>query len=819
MNLKVPNLFCLFLFLSFTLVAQSPVLDCEFPLAEEALHANEVRALLTNSGANYIGEDGGFFVPFSSGSPVNAIFANGFLAGGIDPAANLLFSGVFYGPLNGQSDFSAGPLDENGETSPGQCANWDRFWTVYGYQVEAHIADFAGDGDIDDPIAAIYEWPGKGNPHFEDVFGFPLPDTDEGLAPFFDKDNDGLYDPDKGDYPLPENVELIPGQISWCIFNDNGAANTVLQGNPLGVEVQLTNYAFSCDENELINRTVFASYKVINRSLVDIDSFYVGLFTDFDLGCYEDDYLGCIPGRNTCYSYNQDNLDEDCSGVQGYGNNPPVQAITFLNQPLSHFGAFGNGSVGPPLPPGTTDPMIAVEGYRYLTGHWRDGIPYTVGGDGYDLGSTEVTPWLFPDDPNDPDGWSMLSEFLNPADRRGISSVKLGMFPAGASTTLDIAASFHRQPGSDFLENITFMDQQIDQLQQYYDAGFDFSCEPVALCLEDCVWPGDANADGIANHCDLLAVGVGVGEQGSERNTPLYWGPFDAEPWGQMLPLGGDYKHIDCDGDNTISTADFDITQLHYNLTNFKYNPVDEYPQGPELKLTDVPPIFDFDNVESGETGFARISLAEEVPDLYGLAFTLEYDPVYISTVQMANGYCSDPCIEFGSEPFDAGNKRVTDFAITQLEEGTFIDPGYLFMLNVMVNSLPDTIDFPNQTEICFKNIKAVKSDGSSIDLGGTCAELSFSGLVVGSQSPILEEWEVGILPNPASSGFNLSFSEPGEYFYEIFDQMGSLLFSASCLHCQSAYISASSLQNGLYLVRVTSGSRSVVKKLLVQKS
>ncbi|MGK0364459.1 MAG: hypothetical protein ACI85O_001516, partial [Saprospiraceae bacterium] len=69
---------------------------------------------------------------------------------------------------------------------------------------------------------------------------------------------------------------------------------------------------------------------------------------------------------------------------------------------------------------------------------------------------------------------------------------------------------------------------------------FVFSFLPKGLfaqCTEDCVWPGDANANGIANHLDFLAIGYSFGETGPTRaNQSVAWEPLEADNWAETLP-------------------------------------------------------------------------------------------------------------------------------------------------------------------------------------------------------------------------------------------------------------------------------------------
>ena len=105
---------------------------------------------------------------------------------------------------------------------------------------------------------------------------------------------------------------------------------------------------------------MFSAHKLINYSTEPADSFTLAMYIDFDLGCYRDDYIGCHPATNTVFGYNRTNTDlaaASCDGVLSFGDNPPVQAVTFLNKGLDYFIPIFNASVGNP-PAATTDPTL-----------------------------------------------------------------------------------------------------------------------------------------------------------------------------------------------------------------------------------------------------------------------------------------------------------------------------------------------------------------------------------------------------------------------------------------------------------------------------
>lgn len=194
---------------------------CPVPAGGKFLHGNNVRAYINSGGSLFLkGTKASFEVP--APGQAHAIFAQGLWLGALDAGRDLKLAAQTYGLIDGQADYYAGPLGELGTTTAENCRNWDRVWTIFRYQINAHIRDFGDNGEIDNPIPDIMGWPGKGNPFFEEIYGFELPDTPQGLAPFFDRDGNGIYNPLAGDYPMVRQSATLPEQITWSIFNDSG---------------------------------------------------------------------------------------------------------------------------------------------------------------------------------------------------------------------------------------------------------------------------------------------------------------------------------------------------------------------------------------------------------------------------------------------------------------------------------------------------------------------------------------------------------------------------------------------------------------------
>jgi hypothetical protein len=449
--------------------------DCVQGSSRFYMDVNNVRAVLLSSGDVWWDLTKGVYEvpkvdPTSGVRPVSAIFAGAVWLGGKDAVGNLKVACQTYRDAN-STDFWPGPLKEDGTTSAEICEKWDKHFVVTAEDINIAInlyrtavANNPTNPSVD--CAAIPEsvrgWPADGNKSFASIHQFSLPRTSQGLAKFFDRNRNGEYQPCDGDYPIIdvkgcETVTAIPDQMVFWIYNDNGGIHTNSQrSRAIQMEVQVQAFAYKT--NDELNDMTFQRYKLINRALTDIDSTYFAMWVDPDLGCFQDDYIGCDTTRNLMYVYNQDAFDgvtgcvcaTQTANVATYCDKIPILGVDYFRGPNNEFGkeigmtAFTynlNGGECNPLP-GTTDPETAIEYYNYLTGSWRDGTPFTFGGSGYNPGGGRKIKYSFIDAPNNQAGWSMCTANLPCGDRRTIQASGPFRLKPGAINELIIGVPF-----------------------------------------------------------------------------------------------------------------------------------------------------------------------------------------------------------------------------------------------------------------------------------------------------------------------------------------------------------------------------------------
>lgn len=404
------KIFILFLCVCYTTLVLSA--QCGPGNSQSELSVNNVRTTVLSGGDLWWNlQDAKYEVPkVEPDSKIpsrHSIYSGAIWMGGYDDSGQLSLAAEMYRQAG--NDYSPGPADENYENG---CEHFDHHWMVMGADISAFITAYgagAVEGIADVPVS-IAVWPAKGNPHFAD---FELPENSD-LAPFFDNDNDGLYDPLQGDYPVVYRAvkESYADQMIWWMFNDNKNVHSNSGGNPLGVEVGVTAFAFSTDD--AINNYTFYNYEIRNKSASTYSDFYIGHFIDTDLGNYLDDYVGFYPGQGIAYAYNGDDFDE---GDTGYGSDIPYVAFEYINQPdsdidinISHFIKFYNDISQ------TGNPEQAIDYYHFLQGRQKDGNLFA------DPDGQPVENYLYPGNPADCSQWSECCENNSPSDRRMVIS-------------------------------------------------------------------------------------------------------------------------------------------------------------------------------------------------------------------------------------------------------------------------------------------------------------------------------------------------------------------------------------------------------------
>lgn len=422
---------------------------CEPGKTSTELYINNVRTLIHTGGDMWwdLQDDARYEVP--AGSGINALFAGSIWVGGKDANGQLKLCATKFRQRG--IDNWPGPLIASGpeiaSVTPDICAEYDTHFEISKEMVSEFREWYACQNDPECDLAEEYpeytipdiilNWPAHG----------PAGGYSYYLAPFWDVNGDGYYNPYDGDFPYYEftnegitddpdcmrprdrKPKLFGDNTLWWVYNDKGNVHTETGGDPIGMEFRAQAFAFTT--NDELNDMTFYNYNIINQSTYTLFDTYFGVWTDADLGGAGDDYTGCDVLRGLGYMYNGDEYDDDYQGAKGYGTQPPAIGIDFFEGPYQDpdgidnstsfdtvngvkvlncdKGDILNGNInglnfedgtidnerwgmrrflyfnnsGQGANPQTTDPVTAIEHYNYLTGYWKDNTPLSYGGTGH----------------------------------------------------------------------------------------------------------------------------------------------------------------------------------------------------------------------------------------------------------------------------------------------------------------------------------------------------------------------------------------------------------------------------------------------------
>ncbi len=325
--------------------------------------------------------------------------------------------------------------------------------------------------DPNDPKHRLYKI-NRGNQITTDVLEWPV----ELGAPWIDVDSDGVYDPYEGDKP-----DILGDQMIWYVMNDlDTAQHTIFNSLPLGVEVQMSIWGY--DNNTIAADMMFVKALIIHKGNVPIDSAYISLWDDPDLGDAGDDFVGCDTIMSLGYCYN----DGDDSV---YGSNPPAIGYDFFRGPMApslgdtakafgrvHYNyknlqmtSFTKLYYGP-----WADPNNVEEVYYFMQGLNRYGDPII------NLETGVSTKFVYSDDPNDNtgigDGVWVDSDDHPSGDRRFLMSAGPFNMAPGDSQEVIFAVIITR--GTDALNSVTELKKANQIAQKAFDRDFKTDLPP-----------------------------------------------------------------------------------------------------------------------------------------------------------------------------------------------------------------------------------------------------------------------------------------------------------------------------------------------------
>jgi hypothetical protein len=310
-------------------------------------------------------------------------------------------------------------------------------------------------------------------------------------APFYDLNNNGIYEPALGEEPGLQNADMV----LWFVCNDLNQALTIdLYGSdPIGLELQVTMWGYR-HQAARWGQGAIRRYRIINKGEFQLDSMYISQWADPDVGNAGNDFVGCDTLIHSGFGYNGEDNDPD---FDLFGLAPPAVGYSILqgpimpgdpgdtvlfdfkripgfkNIPMTSFGYFGFGSPFGEDPElgeykGTREWYNLLRGFSTLSDDVQNPIPY-LAGSGPNVGQPTKFP-LSGDPVNDPNGLfgDVDGQGNNqpPGDRR--MAICSGPFEMMPGDTQEVVIAMFGGIGDTRLQSVTEMKQNIEFMRSWY---------------------------------------------------------------------------------------------------------------------------------------------------------------------------------------------------------------------------------------------------------------------------------------------------------------------------------------------------------------
>ncbi len=338
-------------------------------------------------------------------------------------------------------------------------------------------------------------------------------------------------------------------------------------------------------------------------------------------------------------------------------------------------------------------------------------------------------------------------------------------------------------------------------------------------CFGDCVWPGDANNDGLVHVSDLLAIGYVMGEMGTPRDDndlSVWYGQF-----GQDWDNAPSFKYVDTDGDSVITAQDTFAIRAFYGNTHALVPNLPLY-SNVQVELNEITQ----GPYQPGDLVQAELVLGSEsnpILDMYGFTFPFSYNPMIFQPESIQVNYpgswftYNSPILNMTFNDLEG----LLEAGVTRTNGISADGEGPVATLSFIVDE--DIAGFRPGEPIRLGGGTGSGMNSAGQFFGFSVPELDIqivSGEVTSTEEPLQKPLSSDLLrvyPNPSRDRLELHFNGGYEFReLRIFDASGRQLHFADGLAGRHQQINVSNYMPGLYVVQVLTDAGLVRKKFEV---
>lgn len=337
-------------------------------------------------------------------------------------------------------------------------------------------------------------------------------------------------------------------------------------------------------------------------------------------------------------------------------------------------------------------------------------------------------------------------------------------------------------------------------------------------CIFNCVWPGDANNDGLADGSDLFEIGINYGAEGFTRTDDgIDWEGKLSRAWMEEDTLFwyilNDLKYTDCNGDGIIN--DDDTTAVVANL-GLDHPLNDLRTSAGEVTLF-FDPAFDELSVGLNQIPIMLGDALNPVDEIYGIRFTITAEGAAVEGASMQVVF-PDSWLATSAEKLSIsktnGDDKIVVSGIVRKDRNNTEGYGQIARLDVVVIDNISGGALSDEVEFTFGDVQAIKLNRDEVIV--TAEGIAFP---VAETTDINEATAAGIniYPNPVAS--ETIYIETAEAIIsaELTDVTGKSVMMINNLSEGTNAIDVSAISAGQYVLQIHTASHVVNQLLVIQ--
>ncbi len=367
------------------------------------------------------------------------------------------------------------------------------------------------------------------------------------------------------------------------------------------------------------------------------------------------------------------------------------------------------------------------------------------------------------------------------------------------------------------------LNAQLDNFSvEYCASGFcrtvqidmDIDAHNATNCVGDCVWTGDANADGMVDMGDILTIAQAMGEKGTARNNPsLLFLPQTATDWKQSGLNGNNLKHADTDGDGMVTAADT-VAVSHFWGKKRAIVAQNEGFSVENLELTAIPAQR---TLHPGDTLLLYLTIPNTALNVSGYQFTLGFNASWVNTpslrVDFANQWMGETDATLGfvrtsNQQIEVGlgvaaARATSGYGTVGILRGIIEDD---------VNCCAKTSRY--QVRLNFKNAWVQTESGVRLKLKTNDINIPIEEK---PKSYFIDN-QLAVFPNPATEDLHVYLDDETTFITEmnLFNLTGQIVAQQQDLKTRHLDLKTNALQTGMYLLRAKTSKGYLTKKIQI---